>query len=165
MAQRRGVRKIDNVRWTSFFNFSTALAVGSVGLNLKAVATVPETLLRIRGEFCAWIDGASAPAKALRLSAGIVVVPQGTAASVLWDPNADSNAPWLWYTTFLLGYEEMVTDVIDVPVISAKRVEIDNKAMRRVRPDEEIQLVVTNNTIAGAGAVNIVMSARVLFGS
>ncbi len=165
MANRRSGKKIDNVRWLSFFQFNSTMVAGSVAATVLAAGVSPETLLRIRGEFCAYLDAALSPGRGLRLTAGMILVPDGTGTTVLWEPNGDAAAPWLWYSAFFLGYEEYVVDVIDSPVISAKRVEIDNKAMRRIRPDQELQIVVTSNTIAATANVNWILSARGLLGS
>jgi len=92
------------------------------------------------------------------------LVPDGTSTTVLVEPFADSATKWMWYTEFHVGYEEMVTDVIDVPGISSYRAEIDNKAMRKVAPEQEVQLVITNTTVLTASAVNVNFSGRFLFG-
>ncbi len=89
------------------------------------------------------------------------MVPEGTGSTVLWSPLTDADAPWFYYSTFFLGYEEYVVDVIDSPVLTAYREIIDSKAMRRVR-NQEVQLVVENTTIAGAVSVNIVAAGRML---
>ena len=71
---------------------------------------------------------------------------------------------WFWYDTMHIGYEEMVTDVIDVPVITGGRRIIDSKAMRKVR-NREVQIVVENTTIGAAAAVNVALTGRYLTGS
>ena len=81
-----------------------------------------------------------------------------------YSPIADATAPWFYYSTFALGYEEMVTDVVDVPGITSYRETIDVKAMRRLRPQEEVQCVFENTTIDGAAAVNVSVFGRFLMG-
>jgi len=120
--------------------------------------------MRIRGQVVAWIDGAQAPGTNVLVSMGIHLVPDDTGTTVLVNPFTDSATKWMWYTEFNLGYEEMVTDVIDVPGITSFREVVDNKAMRKVAPEQEAQLVVTNTTVATAGAVNVSWSGRFLFG-
>ncbi len=165
MPRARGNRKIDNVRWVSFFNFTNTHAAGAtVAVNMIGAGTAPETLMRVRGEFSAVIDSTNEPGKALRVTAGMIVVPDGTGTTVLWEPNGDAAAPWFWYASFALFYDESVVNAVAYGG-SFARIGIDNKAMRRVRPDEEIQLVVTNTTISGGTGINWAMSARTLFGS
>jgi hypothetical protein len=59
----------------------------------------------------------------------------------------------------------MVVDVVDVPQISGYREVIDSKAMRRVRPDTEIQVVYEQSTVLTASAVNIAVAGRILVGN
>ena len=93
------------------------------------------------------------------------VVPDGTGATVLTEPFGDSNADWFYYNEFVLGYEEMVIDVVDVPGITSFREMIDVKAMRIGVPDTEIQIVMTNTTLLGAATVNLNLGGRFLLGS
>ncbi len=74
--------------------------------------------------------------------------------------NAYSN--WLWFDTFVLAYEEYVTDVIDCPQAIAHRSMIDGKAMRRMKSEDEIQLVMQQSTIGGAASVNMAGAIRFL---
>ena len=121
--------------------------------------------MRIRGELVAYIDAASAPTKLVDVAVGIALVPEGSGTTVLWSPITDEDAPWWYYERFVLGYEEMVTDVIDVPGITSFRSTIDVKGMRIIRPDVEAQIVVENATLQSASSVNVALTARVLFGS
>ncbi len=81
-----------------------------------------------------------------------------------WSPITDGDAPWIWVSYFELAYEEMVTDVIDVPGMSSYRELIDNKAMRIVR-NQELQMVAENATIGGASSINLSVSGRTLSGT
>jgi len=164
MARRRTGKTIDNVRWSFGGGGFSAQAAGTAAVTMFPAQDLPQTLLRIRGEFFAAIDGASAPGKFIEVGLGLIAVPEGTSATVLWSPVTDGSAPWIWVDYANLGYEEMVTDVIDVPIETAVRRVIDSKAMRRLR-NQEIQLVVENTTLQSASAVNIRASVRVLFGT
>ncbi len=165
MARRRSGKKIDNLRWVGVFAGFLGQAAGASGLTALSATTMPDTIMRTRGTLTAWIDVLQAPAVAARVSIGLVKVPEGTGTTVLWSPFADTNAPWFWFTLFVLGYEEYVTDVVDCPGITSYREIIDSKVMRRVRPDEEVQLVIENTTFAGAVGVNVQFAGRVLLGS
>jgi len=70
----------------------------------------------------------------------------------------------LWYDQFVLGYEEMVIDVIDVPGITSYRATIDSKAMRIIR-NQEVQMVTENVTLGTAATVNLVVTGRMLSGT
>ncbi len=166
MARRRSGRKIDSLRWEFFSTGSSALALGAgnVGFNTHTAATQANTWMRLRGSVTAWMDGAATPAAAILVSIGMAVVPEGADTTPAWSPFSDGNAPWLYHTTFVLGYEEHVTDVVDSPVLSGYREVIDSKAMRRIRADQEVQIVIENTTIGGADSINVVVAGRALIG-
>ena len=166
MADRgRHAKKIDTVHWTYGSFLFGALTAGTAALNVLSAQHLPETLLRMRGEWTAWLDGTNAPPLALSITLGMILVPEGTGTTVLWSPVTDGDAPWIWWDTFSLAYEEMVTDVISIQAMTGARRIIDSKAMRKVR-NRELQVVAENTTtIGGAEGVNVVGSGRFLSGS
>jgi hypothetical protein len=91
----------------------------------------------------------------VRVGVGALVVQAGSGSTVIQSPLSDPDAPWLFYEVMTVGYEEMVTDVIDVPGLTSVRKTIDNKAMRVLRPGREVQLVFENQTLHTATNVNI----------
>ncbi len=165
---RGGVRtvtkKIDSVSWDVSNGFSAAQSQGTQAINFASVGTIPTTWMRIRGEISAWIDGLEAPAVSCRCTYGLILVPEGTGTTVLFDPVADGNAPWLLYGSAELAYEEHVVDVIGNPGMTSFRHTIDNKAMRIIRPDIEIQMVVVNTTTTSAASFNFGYQLRWLQG-
>ena len=164
MARRRSGRKIDFTHWTGGNATSLAQAAGSVGVVVIPAQHDPETELRIRGSLLSYVDTTQAPGGLVLMSVGLIYVPAGTGTTVLWAPFTDADAPWVWVDYFFVGYEEMVTDVIDVPAASGYRSVIDSKAMRIVR-NSELQAVFQNTTIGSSMAVNNVLFARVLSGT
>jgi len=164
MANQHRRSPIDNVRWTSFVGTVLALGAGTASVNIFTAQNTRETVLRTRGNLIAWIDGLESPSVGVIVSVGAVLVPEGSGTTARWTPFDDIDAPWFFYEEFVLGYEEYVTDVIDCPGITSFRKEIDVKAMRKIPSDTEIQLVVENTTIAGAGAVNVSVNGRMLLG-
>ncbi len=100
----------------------------------------------------------------MRVAFGLIYVPEGTGATVLWSPETDADAPWVYWTSFIIGYEEMVTDVVDVPAISGYREVIDTKAMRIIR-NSELQACLQNTTVGTAMSVNFNASFRALSGT
>jgi len=163
---RRSGRKIDNLRWEVMGGTAAALAAGSVGVSiLSSGASLPETVMRTRGNLLGYIDGAQAPGGLARVAVGLNVVPEGTGTTVLRLPFTDANDPsWFYHSVFFLGYEEGVIDVVDVPGITSFREIIDSKAMRRAGPDEEVQMVVEQSTVLAAISVNVVIGGRILLG-
>ncbi len=164
MARWRSGKKIDFVHWTGATGTSFAQSAGSVAVLLASALHEPETILRMRGSLLSFVDGVQAPGGSVVVSVGIILVPEGTSSTVLWSPITDRDAPWIWIDQFSLGYEEMVTDVIDVPGLTSYRSVIDNKAMRIIR-NQEIQLVVEQATLGTALSINTVVQLRVLSGT
>ncbi len=164
-SRSRGGKVIDNVHWLPFIGVSLAQAAGSAAISLVSTALTPFTIMRTRGTLVASIDGAGAPGGLVQVGVGMIVVPEGTGGTVLQSPINDANADWFWYETFVLGYEEMVTDVVDVPGITSFRATIDSKAMRRMLSDTEIQLVIEQATLATSRSVNVAVAGRVLLGN
>ncbi len=161
--QRRFAKKLDNLRWEKSSGFFNSVPAGSAGINFLTVASLPCTLMRMRGQVLSGIQGTAAPGIGLIVTMGIIKVPEGTGTTVLWDPFTDGNAPWIWFEQIPLYYEEYVTDVISGDQMQSRSV-IDNKAMRKIRPDEELQMVMTNTTQDGAGTVNVQFGIRTLIG-
>jgi len=160
---RRG-KKIDYVNWRGFFQTFSGAGAGSVAAESIDVQTFARTLMRTRGQLLAVLDGVQTPGVLVQISIGFILVPDGTDATVLWDPFTDPEAPWFWVTHFALGYEEMVVDAIQADGASWYRETIDSKAMRKIPPDTEGQIVMTNSTLGGAGSVSVQVAGRYLFG-
>ncbi len=159
-------KKIDSVRWIGFTTSSTFLSVaaGTQAVLVTSAGIVPETLLRIRGNWACWPDGTGAPGRAAIITIGIAQVPEGTGTTVLWSPFTDPEAPWIYYDEVVLAQEEVVADNIAAQSVLSYRRMIDNKAMRKLR-NREIQIVVENTTIAAALPVDIYVGGRMLFGA
>jgi len=166
MAHRRSRQEkvIDITRWGGSSHTVSALGAGTVAQTYISDGRT-ETILRIRGELLVFVDAASAPGKMVRVGVGALVVQVGSGSTVIQSPLSDPDAPWLFYEVMTVGYEEMVTDVIDVPGLTSVRKTIDNKAMRVLRPGREVQLVFENQTLHTATNVNISWQNRTLLGS
>ena len=164
-ARSRGARL--SRRWLGFTTGSTffSISAGAFGFEAASESTIKDTVMRTRGNLLCWIDGLEAPAVSVLVSVGMHVVPGGTGATVLTNPFSDENADWFYYSEFVIGYEEMVTDTVDVPGLSSYRETIDTKAMRIAVPDTEVQIVMVNTTLLGAATVNLSLTGRFLLGS
>ena len=164
MARRvRAQKKIDYTHWTYGSWTFLAQAAGIIAANVIAAQHQPETLLRTRGSLLCGLDGAQAPGGLLGVAFGLIMVPEGTAATALWSPITDGDAPWFYWTGFEVGYEEAVTDVVDMPGMTSYREIIDSKAMRIIR-NQELQAVLEIANIGTSTAVNFTGSARFLTG-
>ncbi len=128
MARRRSGKKIDFTHWSGFASNFLAQAAGTIAATAAAAQHLPETLLRTRGGLTAFLDGTQGPTGLTQVALGMILVPEGTGSTVLWSPFTDSDAPWFYWTCFHLGYEEAVTDVVDMPGMTSYREVIDSKA-------------------------------------
>ncbi len=165
MANRgRFQKKIDAVHWTGVFANAFGLAAGSTGITVLAAQHLPETILRLRGEWVASLVGALAPNAGALVTVGLILVPEGEAAAP-WTPFTDPDAPWFWWDTMSLMHHEQVVDVMHTGLGAARRV-VDSKAMRKNR-NRDIQFVVENTTQGGhsATSVDVSLMARILSGS
>ncbi len=143
-------KKLDHTRWEFSSGYLASAGAGVTAFNFSSVGTNPSTLLRMRGEVSSFASSAASPNTSIHVAYGIILVPEGSGTTVQFAPLSDANAPWLLYGVGLLSYDEKVVDVIAVQQMMAFRHTIDNKAMRIIRPDIEMQLVVENTTVQGA---------------
>ncbi len=167
MARRRGGKKIDFTRWIgSFVDLLLPAGGAPIATFWLSEGVATETLLRIRGNLLAQVEGPLTGGQLTTVAVGICVVPeQPVGNEITWSPIADANAPWLWYESFTLGYEEMVADVVDVPGITSFRSVIDSKSMRILRPDTMIQVVAEGTTVGSSVAVRLSVNGRTLLGA
>ncbi len=168
MARRRTgfQKKIEVVHWTGVAGQFITQAAGAAAGLLAAAQHLPETLLRIRGEWACTLAAMTANGRGAQVSIGIILVPEGTGTTVLWSPFTDADAPWIWWDSMSLIYNEFVTDVNYSSNTSDGRRVVDSKAMRKIR-NMEIQLVIENTAIPGltTHAIDANLNARVLAGS
>ncbi len=159
-------KKIEVVHWTYGSFLFVSQAAGTAAVNLFPAQHLPETLLRMRGEFVATLSGALATDTGTVATVGIIQVPEGTGTTVLWSPVTDGDAPWIFWDTMGLLYSEHVADVVASAQTSSGRRVIDTKAMRKLR-NTELQCVIENTTVSGltASSVHCVGSVRALAGS
>ena len=125
-----------------------------------AGGNVSQTLMRIRGTWRAWMDASgSAAADIVRVACGVIPVSSGGTTTSL--PLTDGDAPWIWYGIATLGAETAVGNV-GAPTEFVER-EIDSKAMRIIRPDIDLVVVMESADVVGAPLTNQTFDARVLF--
>ncbi len=167
MARRHGSggKTIDYKAWLAMAAndvvVSTAGTTISTGvLNFGA----PGTILRCRGYVQAHMDATKQVDDTMGLGFGLAIVSTDASQSATPDPFADPDYPWLWWGTMFLEAEKTGGD--EAWGISAQRLEVDTKAMRRVKPAQSLVWVAERATVAGAPSVNITFGAtRVLIGT
>ncbi len=155
-------KKIDTVHWTLFQEAALSLSAGAVAFNALGAQHLPETLLRLRGEWAAVLSGASVTGVGVAVVAGLILVPEGTGTTVLWSPISDGDAPWIWWDALQLMYTEQVTDVTWSAVTSSGRRVVDSKAMRKLGIDDAI-FGCLEVTEVGAASLSWRVDSRMMF--
>ena len=85
-------------------------------------------------------------------------------ASALPDPSGEPEFPWMYWQEFHLGAES--TTVRESEGLQRHRLQLDTKAMRKVKPGQTLTLVTQYVGITGTPGVNQYQSQlRVLLGT
>jgi len=141
---------------------------GGVGSDASATpislgeAQVTQTCVRIRGQIIASIDG-PVDGDRVVVNAGIIIVSADAFAAgsaSMPSPTSDLDAPWSWFGTMLLMAQEAVATADGQ---NWARLEIDSKAMRRMKTNETAALLVQNADHGGAAVIDVLSAGRVLF--
>ena len=148
--------------WEGAFIAQTSLNSGVSAQFAIGVADSAETLMRVRGTVAAILDqtGTTA-ADAAIVGFGLMVASTGATLAVA--PVTEPGANWLWHTFILLA-TEFALAAGNNELLNQARVEIDNKAMRKLREDETLFLVVENTNINGSPIVSVNGAFRILTG-
>ena len=162
MARARRTGRRTDYDWEGATIAQTSLNAGVVAEFALFAADSAETLMRMRGQVTALLDqtGAAA-ADAAIVGFGLIVAPTG--ATVAVSPVTEPGANWLWHTFIVLAAEFAVASGNN-ELVSQARVDIDNKAMRKLREDETVFLVVENSNINGSPVVSVNGAFRGLTG-
>ena len=146
--------------WEGAFIASTALNAGAAVQFELFLSDSAETLVRVRGMVAAWLrDSAPAAGDQCVVSWGLMVAPTGSTIAVT--PGTDPGANWFWHQFQLLSSEFAVAATYN-DLLASQRDVVDNKAMRRLREDEAVFLVVENSDATGAPVVTLSAALRVL---
>ena len=136
---------LHNKEWTAVCIDGVAMdiAIGNVEAFSLFVADEAETLLRTRGQILAHFDpGAINESATIAVGIGVVsarAVAAGTA--FLPRPATEGSYPWLWHGWLLVSsFGVALTDVAASPAM-VDRLEVDSKAMRKLKETEVLALV------------------------
>ncbi len=165
MARQRSGRRTD-YEWSSVCGVVTAadLVVGSsTGIIWSFAATTALTIQRIRGNLHVDLDPSAADERAI-IAFGIgKASTDAVTAGEVPELVVDAGFPWMWFgfaTVTALGLASASGHGL------FDRMEIDIKAMRKMKPQESIFLVGNVCGVVDQGGTFDVMSgARVLLGS
>ena len=148
--------------WEGSFIAQTSLVDAAVVEFELFLSDTAETLMRFRGNVTAHLDqGGSTAGDACVVGFGLIRAPLG--ATVAVSPISQPGANWLWVAYANLATEFAVASGNN-ELLNQQRIEIDNKAMRKLREDESIFLVIENLGLTGAPVVLVTGSFRGLTG-
>ncbi len=162
MARKTSGRRAD-MRWTFGTHVADSVAAGTGSQAVIVTSgTISQTLFRIRGWLNVSLDAAAGAAgDILSVGYGLLVQQGGATATSL--PLTDGDAPFFWYQAFhLVRVEAVAGGAADVSSIVS--IPIDGKAMRVIRPDQEIVSIFETSDVAGAPAWTGTVSSRFLLG-
>ena len=113
------------------------------------------TIVRIRGSLL--IAYASATdGDVTQLGFGLNVVPEGYTAAI--DPLVDLEKSWLYWNERTIGFDAASPS----GPMSAARVEIDSKAMRKFKPNDTLTFHANSRDDSGTGTVLVIGAIRAL---
>ncbi len=167
MPNRRG-RGITDYAWTGVADAEVGmdLAEGTVRVGTAfAVFNAPQTVMRVRGWWGATLD-AGAVDESVMLVAGLIVLSDPViagAAGSIPSPVTESALEWLWQGSLYLssGAEAAI-----VPDALTAQGEIDTRAMRRVKQEQNLAFVAEiAASVDQAGTVDFSYYYRTLIGS
>ncbi len=159
-------RVIDFKSWSFAPAFSTVLAAVGTTIGGSVLFTGPATILRVRGAVQASFDSTVQNTDQMRLVFGLGIVSTDAAtlgASAVPDPGGEAEYPWLWWGSMQLRASANAAE--GAWGTQAQKLEVDSKAMRRVKPGESLLWVVEVASVTGAPVTNIdFLQTRVFIG-
>ncbi len=166
MARGRG-RTIDFKEWDCVPSVNANVSTATTTLFGGLAFLRPSTILRARGYVQASFDATVQVGDLIRLTFGLGIVSDDAfnlGATAMPDPAGECEYPWLWWGEMLLRSELAAGP--GSWGIPAQRLEVDTKAMRRVKPQQTLAWIVESTDVAGAPVTNVDCGQlRVLIGS
>ena len=173
MARRFQRDERQAVEWSAIPSSSLSITAAGTFLQpgILSFATVA-TIRRIRGVILYHLEGTLAAGDLCVGASGLGIFSTDAVtagAASLPDPNAEPEFPWLWYRSRHFSIGPAVTNATwDQPAANgtvAEVVEVDTKAMRKVKPGQTLALVHEYVNIVGPPPLGIEAGVfRVLLG-
>ncbi len=164
---RSGGRRAD-YEWTGTSGRVDAIDIGTGTAAFVSVATFngPATMMRCRGEVFFQLDPAAADERA-QIAVGLIVATDAAVAAgiaALPQPIAVPEAEWSWY-----GYAT-ISSLAETAVVAGSnlwaRLEVDSKAMRKVKANEQLVMVCEVGTVLDqGGSFDFIAGIRTLVAS
>ncbi len=164
MARGRSNGRRTDYTWVGDAFAFTGLA-GAKQIQQIATANLAATVTRCRGELLYALETAAAAFSEKVLGFGLIVASDDQVAAGVGafpGPLTDMDADFLWHGFGPLA--TLTTTVGDVQTASG-RLTVDSKAMRRIKQNENVVLVIEGENIGGTETAFVVGGIRVLFGT
>jgi len=157
MARGKRSGRGPDYEWSGQGFSQLALAAGGSAQDALVGTTTPGTLVRTRGQIMVMLDGGAVAGDFVAVGWGLIIAPTGTTGlgSI---PLTDPDGNFFGYGLCIVGTEGTQEDQQS----GNFRFDVDVKAMRKMKKDESVFVVVETADVQGAPAVNIVGHFRFL---
>ena len=158
-------RKIDFKQWSAAPGLIFSSAAAGILIGGSLAFTFPATILRWRGVVTAMFDETAVAGDQVKLTYGIGVFNTASVTAIsLPLPAADTDYPWVWWNQMFL--QQKGTGDEHAWGANNQKLEIDSKAMRKIKPEESLLLIVDRTNLVGAPVVeHFLGQLRVLIGT
>ncbi len=169
MARRfiRQGKKIDFKSWAAIPSLQTGFSTETTIIGGSLAFSGPATILRCRGGILARLDATKQVGDLMKVTTAIGIVSSdafAAGAGSVPDPASEPEYPWLWWNSFTLSSQ--IAAGTDDFGLSVRAVEVDTKAMRKIKPGESLLWVMQSSASAGSLATSIFFEqTRVLVGT
>jgi len=173
MARRSvGRTLVRSVKRSTFWEGgSTQFSIPTASVAVATVVTEAElenipnpTLIRIHGSVLISVTARTAAADSAVISMGMILqsaaaVTAGVGSMPL--PFTDIGSAWIWHRQVLV--RSLIAPPNGTDLAGNVRITIDNKAMRKVNPNQALVMIVQNTVQTGTITVSISSAQRLLF--
>jgi len=164
---RRSAKTIDFKQWVAIPSLRQEFSSDNTFLGGSLAFNTPATILRMRGYVSAYFDETMQAGDLMKVGFGLGIVSSDAFAAgtgSVPDPSSEPEYPWLWWGTIQL--EAFIAAGQQVWGTSAMRLEVDSKAMRKIKPGESLTWVAQGSGGAGSPVTVIDLGqTRVLIGT
>ena len=152
--------------WSDILVDSFVVGLGSAKVAGTATGLIVSgvTLIRTRGHLNVHFDPASI-GDVIQVAVGLGIYSSDAFAvgsTALPGPITDADYDWIWHNVMTMGPAFSATET-GVDILSNKWVEVDSKAMRKLKPNQTVGWMLEALVLSGGGTVDIAVAARQLF--
>ncbi len=168
MARGRNTgRVLDMKEWDAIPLVQTQLSSAGTFLGGSLAFGVPATILRSRGYLQASMDATKQVGDSIDLAFGLGIISTDAFAAgggSVPDPGDEAEYPWIWWGQMHL--EAFATGGTEPWGSSSQYIEVDTKAMRKMKPGQSLAWIVQVQGASGAPVTEITLGqTRVLIGT